>query len=149
MELRSASMSSPQEEDIRRTNARYCMLCDDGRFEEWSELFTEDARFHVMGQTYEGRAAIKDFIEAGMPPEVRGKHITTNPLITIDSWNGVALVWVDFVFATPKGRLTQLGRYHDQMERGEDKVWRYRLREIVFQGDQPQVAQPPPATDGP
>jgi uncharacterized protein (TIGR02246 family) len=140
-------MSSPQEEDIRRTIARYCMLCDDGRFDEWAELFAEDGRFHVMGTTYHGRADIQAFIEAGMPPEVRGKHITTNSLIAIDSWNGAAVVWTDFVFATPKGRITTLGRYHDEMERGEDKVWRFRLREIVFQGEQPDLTPPPPALD--
>ena len=141
-------MSSPQEEDIRRTIARYSMLCDDGRFEEWAELFTEDGRFHVMGATYEGRAAAREFIEAAMPAEVRGKHVTTNPLISVDSWNGVARVWTDFVFATPKGQVTMIGRYHDEMERGEDKVWRFRLRELVLWGGEPELTSPPPAVDG-
>jgi 3-phenylpropionate/cinnamic acid dioxygenase small subunit len=140
-----AGVSSPPEEDIRRTLARYCMLCDDGRFHEWGELFTENARFHVMGSTHEGRADITAFIEKGMPPEQRGKHVIVNPLIELDSWNGTADVWSDFVFVDRSGAITQQGRYHDVMERGYDTAWRFTLREIVFPGDEPQLTKPPPS----
>ena len=135
------------EEDIRRTIARYCMLCDDGRWDEWGDLFTEDARFHVMGTTKVGRADIQEFISSSMPPEVRGRHVCANCLISVDSWNGTAKVWTDFVFVDKAGAITSNGRYHDEMVRGEDKVWRFALREIAFVGEQPTIAVPPPAVD--
>ena len=138
-------MSAAEEEVIRRTIVRYCMLVDDGRFDEWGQLFTEDARFHVMGATTEGREPIAAFISASMPPEVRGKHLCGGPLIDVDSWNGTARVWTDFVFIDQKGVATTLGRYHDVMERGGDKIWRFNLREIVFRGGAPELTQPPPA----
>lgn len=140
-------MSAPPEEDIRRTIARYCMLCDEGRFDEWGELFTADARFHVLGDTHEGRAAIQSFIEAAQPEPARGKHVTTNVLIQVDSWNGTAAVWTDYVFVDRTGRITSQGRYHDLMERGGDKMWRFTLREIVMRGGTPELTEVPPARD--
>ena len=142
---RVLDVSSPPEEDIRRTIARYSMLCDDGRFDEWVDLFTPDATFHVMGATQEGRDAIKAFVSAGQTAELRGRHVTSNVLIDVDSWNGTARAWVDLVFVDQEGRITTVGRYHDVLERGGDKVWRFTMREIVFRGAEPQLTQPPPA----
>src|SRR5262249_53092748 len=58
--VRSPSMTD--EEGIRRTLALYCQLCDDGRFDEWADLYTEDAVFRVMGGEHRGPEAIKAFI---------------------------------------------------------------------------------------
>jgi uncharacterized protein (TIGR02246 family) len=130
-------------EAIRRTLARYCMLCDDGRFEEWAELFTPDTRFHVMGTTHEGRDAARAFIERGQPPERRGKHVAINPLVLVDGDR--ARSWCDYVFVSRDGAVTNTGRYHDELVRGADGRWRFSLREIVFTGDAPQLTgQPDP-----
>jgi hypothetical protein len=137
-------VSSPPEEDIRRTLVRYCMLLDDGRFDEWSELFTESARLHVLGRTHEGRNDIRAFVEKGLPPESRGKHVNGNPLIELDSWNGTANVWSDFVLVDRSGAVTQQGRYHDVMERGTDKTWRFIVRELVEPEGEPELTKPPP-----
>jgi uncharacterized protein (TIGR02246 family) len=136
------------EEDIRRTLARYCMLCDDGRFDEFARLFTEDAQFHVMGKTFTGRDAIKDFMEAGQPPELRGKHIAVNSLIEGDGWSGTASAWTDYVFVAQDGSISSQGRYHDQLVREGDKTWRFARREIVFRGGSPEISDPPPAEGG-
>jgi hypothetical protein len=133
-------VSAPQEEDIRATIVRYAMLVDDGRFDEWAELFTPEARFHVMGATTVGREAIQAFITEALPPERRGKHLCGVPLIDVDSWNGTARVWTDFVFVDQSGAITQ-----DVMERGGDKVWRYAVHEIVFRAKAPELTDPPPA----
>ena len=37
------------EDRSRRTLSEYSQRCDDGRYDEWSQLFTEDARFVVSG----------------------------------------------------------------------------------------------------
>jgi 3-phenylpropionate/cinnamic acid dioxygenase small subunit len=133
------------EELIRRTLARYCMLCDDGRFEEWAGLFTADARFHVLGRTHTGRSEVQAFIEAGQPPERRGKHLCGEPLVVVGADGGTARSWCDFVFVDRSGSVTSSGRYHDELVRGNDGVWRFALREIVFTGATPELTAPPPA----
>lgn len=125
--------------------ARYAMLLDDGRFEEWADLFTEDAQFHVMGQTQHGRADIQAWITQAQPPKRRGKHVLANSLIEVDGWGGTATAWTDYIFVAQDGTVTSQGRYHDRLERGGDKRWRFTLREIVFRGDGPQLTDPPPA----
>ncbi len=125
-------------EAIRLTLALYCQLCDDGRFDEWAELYTTDATFSVMGHTYTGPVAIKDFIEAGMPPEVRGKHMCANSIIEVDSTGNAASARTDFVFVGRTGEglaITQSGRYHDTLAR-EAERWLLRSRQIVFMGDE-------------
>ena len=60
------------EDQIRRTLAEYSQLCDDGRFDEWGELFTDDARLEVMGQVKTGRSAIVTYMRSVQPAESRG-----------------------------------------------------------------------------
>jgi len=128
-------------EAIRDVLASYCQLCDDGRFAEWAELFTDDARLHVMGTTHHGRAAVRSFIEAAQPPERRGKHLVTNVLVALDGDR--ARTWSDYLFVDRNGTPTSVGRYHDELRREEGR-WRFELREIVFLGDTPEVAHPVP-----
>jgi len=121
------------QEAIRRTLALYCQLCDDGRFDEWADLYTEDATFAVMGRTYEGRAAIQGFIEKGQPPERRGKHVCANSLIDVEGDTARAVT--DYVFvARAEGSfaITSSGRYHDRLVRCPDGGWRFADRRIVF-----------------
>ena len=65
---------------IRRTLATYCQLLDDGRFDEWVEVFTDDVVLAVMGQVARGRDEVRAFIEPVQGPEVRGRHILSEPL---------------------------------------------------------------------
>lgn len=122
---------------VRHTLAVYCQLCDDGRFEEWASLFTDDATFSVMGETRRGPEDIKAYIEAGMPPEVRGKHVCANAVIDLDVSGEAADASTDFVFV---GRvssglaITQAGRYLDRLVR-VDGHWKFSSRRIVFLGE--------------
>lgn len=140
-----ASQDTTPEELIRRTLARYCMLCDDGRFDDWAQLFTADARFHVMGSTHVGRADVRAFIESGQPPERRGKHVAVNPLVVVSDDGATARSWCDYVFVDRAGAISNTGRYHDELLLGNDGTWRFALREIVFTGAAPELTQPPPA----
>ena len=131
------SVGRTDEEAIRRTLALYCQLCDDGRFEEWGELYTDDATFTVMGRTHRGRAAVRAFIEKGQPPERRGKHVCANPLIDVDGDEATATTDYVFVASSPEGGFTILsaGRYHDRLVRVGDG-WRFAERRIAFLGDE-------------
>jgi 3-phenylpropionate/cinnamic acid dioxygenase small subunit len=128
---------STPEEGIRRTLAHYGLLLDDGRFDEWSQLFVEDARFHVMGATQVGRADITAWIMKNQGPELRGKHAVLAPLIDLDGDR--ARVWTDYLFVDQQQTVLSVGRYHDEVVRGDDGRWRFALREIVFMGGAPEV----------
>jgi 3-phenylpropionate/cinnamic acid dioxygenase small subunit len=120
------------EDAIRRTIAQYCQLCDDGRFDEWADLYTDDATFSVMGKTYTGRADVKAFIEKGQAPERRGKHLCFNSIIDIDGDSARAST--DYVFIDKQHAITSAGRYHDRLIRQPDR-WRFAERRILFMGE--------------
>jgi 3-phenylpropionate/cinnamic acid dioxygenase small subunit len=121
-----------KEEEIRRTVARYAHFCDDGRFDEWGELYTDDATFSVMGKTYKGREAIKAFITKAQPPEQRGKHICFNTVIDTEGDEAYALT--DYIFINREKAITSAGRYHDRLVHDRGR-WRFADRRIVFMGD--------------
>ena len=70
------------EEQIRRSLALLCQLRDDGHYDQWVELFTEDGTFCYGGPTYRGRAEVKEHCETHFPPY--GKHLCLNNTITIE-----------------------------------------------------------------
>jgi uncharacterized protein (TIGR02246 family) len=122
-------------DEIRGVLAQYCQLCDDGRFDEWGQLFTDTATFTVLGTTHEGRDAIQAFISAAQPPEARGRHMLSVPLITMTE--GAADVATDYTFVarTEQGfAITSAGRYLDHLVRDGGR-WRFASREIVFVGE--------------
>lgn len=123
------------EEQVRRTLAGYSQYLDDGDFERWIELFTEDARLLFAGRTTVGRPAIRRYMEQVQPPESRGKHITANILVDVDG--DTATAHTDYLFvrnATGEGLvLVATGRYRDDLIRDGDR-WRFRQREISLLG---------------
>ena len=126
-----------EEEGIRRTLALYCQLCDDGRFDEWAQLYTEDAVFKVMGSVYQGPQAIKGFIAQAQPDGQRGKHVAVNSLIDLEG--DAARVWTDYIWVGPgtgKFPVTSVGRYHDRLVK-RDGRWLFAERQIVFMGEEP------------
>lgn len=127
------------EHGIQRTLARYCQLCDDGHFDEWADLFVEDATLSVMGRTYEGRDAIKAMIVNAMPPERRGKHFLGQSVADVGIDSSLATAVTDFSFIARDGEgrfaITNAGRYHDTLVRAGDGCWRFRSREIRFLGE--------------
>ncbi len=138
-------MATSSEEGIRRTLMQYAQLCDDGRFDEWADLFTTDTRFHVMGSTQTGREAVKAWIEKSQGPKARGRHAVFAPVVDVSSDGRTASAWTDYLFFNRSGAVTSTGRYHDQLVLGDDGRWRFLLREIVFQGGDPELTEPPPS----
>ena len=120
------------EEAIRRTIAQYAHFCDEGRFDEWADLYIEEATFSVLGETHEGRQTIKAWITKAQPPELRGKHVCCNSVIDVDG--DQARAWTDYIFIDQTKSVTSAGRYHDRFVRQDDR-WRFAERRIVFMGD--------------
>jgi uncharacterized protein (TIGR02246 family) len=123
------------EDGIRRTISEYSQRCDDGRFDVWSELFTEDGRFVVAGNATVGREPIRKMMEAMLPPGSRGKHITSNTIVDIDGHRAASSTDYLFVRPTPTGpTIVAAGRYHDRLVR-EGTHWRFEERTITMLGD--------------
>jgi uncharacterized protein (TIGR02246 family) len=120
------------EDQIRRTLSEYSQRFDDGQFDEWADLFTEDAQLVVTGQVTEGRAAIRHYMVTVQSAGSRGMHVTTNSLVDVDGDSATAST--DYMYVRPgeKGHtIIAAGRYHDQLVRTRER-WRFRVREITM-----------------
>jgi uncharacterized protein (TIGR02246 family) len=123
------------EDAIRRVLASYGQTCDDGRFDEFATLFAADATFQALpGEPVRGRDAIRDFMAAAYTPEVRGKHLLGEPLITADGDTATAATDFAFMGRTAEGgwAVTVVGRYQDDFARGEDGAWRFTRHVIAM-----------------
>lgn len=117
---------------IRRVLAAYCQLVDDGRFDELVALFTVHGGFSLGHLAITGRDEMRAWFEANQPPELRGKHLTTNALIDVDGDDAVARS--DFVFlsfADRQLRPVLTGRYRDELRR-VDGQWLLHRRDTVL-----------------
>ncbi len=120
------------EDQIRRTLAQYGQLCDDGRFDEWGELFTEDAQLEVMGQVTTGRPGIVTYMRSVQPAESRGIHMISGTLVQVDGPSASASTNYVFVRPTVDGMaIIAAGRYYDQLVR-DDRRWRFTERKITI-----------------
>ena len=128
-------MPGDEESKIRRLLAQYCQLLDDGRFDEWIDLFTDDIEFIVMGMHKSGPAELRGFIEPSQQADARGKHMISEPWIELESAE-TATATTDFAWVSKEGTVGQTGRYHDQLVNRSGR-WQFQRREIVFTGDQP------------
>jgi 3-phenylpropionate/cinnamic acid dioxygenase small subunit len=98
---------------VRRVLARYCLLVDDRDFDQLLELFTEDARFNVLGNDLHGRAAIREWMN-GIPPSMF--HHVTNVVVSNGS-HGTTHAISDCTVGARQDdgawSIRTLGRYHD------------------------------------
>ncbi|MCA9502585.1 MAG: nuclear transport factor 2 family protein [Myxococcales bacterium] len=133
-------------EAIRRVIALYAQLVDDKRFEEWGQLFTEDAVFVAHGRRIEGRARIVESIAAMLGP-IQVKHLVASPVVDLVATDR-AMAWTDltsFVRGEAGVGIATIGRYHDELARGADGTWRLARRELVAVG----AELPPEVTPSP
>ncbi len=120
------------ETQISVTLSAYSKLLDDGHFEPWSDLFTEDARLSFPGRDAEGRDAIRVLMEKVQPDGARGKHMTANSTVEVDGDTATGTTDYLFVRAGAEGiDIVSAGRYHDTLVR-ENGKWRFRERRITF-----------------
>lgn len=130
------------DQHIRRTLAQYSQWCDDGRFDEWEQLFTDDARLVFADQTTVGRPAIREYMERVQAPAARGKHLIANSLVDVDGDTASAVTDYLFIRASKDGlAMVASGRYYDELVR-EGSQWRFRRRLITL------LAPPDPGSDG-
>jgi 3-phenylpropionate/cinnamic acid dioxygenase small subunit len=126
------------ERAIMVTLYRYGDALDHGDRDEFLDCFTPDAEYEVRmrldssnGFTFEGPEQLGAYFDGHThAPAAFHKHVTVNPLITIDGSVADARSYflrVDSPNAGPAVVLAA-GRYVDRLERGEDGRWRIRSR---------------------
>ena len=126
------------ERAIVATLYRYGDALDHGDRDEFLDCFTADAVYKVRmrlevanGFTYEGQEQLSAYFDSHThAPAAFHKHVTVNPLITVDGGEADVRSYflrVDSPSAGPAVVLAA-GRYLDRFERAADGGWRIRSR---------------------
>ena len=118
---------------IQNVIAAYCQLNDDRRFDEFEELWTEDATFGSSTRTpvHKGRGNIRRHFESRSDPARRGIHAPFTPRIKVNGEEAEATA--DYVwFGVSQGELElgPGGRYKFRFAK-ESGCW--RISELFVQ----------------
>ncbi len=137
-----------EKDSIRELIANYCFYYDDAMFEQWVDLWTDDAVFNVDGKTLRGRAALQQFtcearLVNGKPPV---KHLTMNQVIEVNGHTAIARCYLLTMMKRKDGALTAVtaGVYNDKLVK-TDRGWRFAER--TLRGDL-RWANPPAESSG-
>lgn len=126
-------MSLDDERAIERLKHEYCFAIDDGRYEEWASLFTDDGRFvRGSGDTFEGYDELHEFASEQFDPLFETvTHVVTNPVVNVDGDEATGRWYLLFVYETEDGAVgwTQ-ARYEDEYRR-VDGEWRIAESTVV------------------
>ena len=121
--------------EIQQLYARYAWAMDEGQFEQWLQLFTDDAV--IEGPTfgrYQGREDLKRFVAKyklanGM---FQVRHMLSNLLVEIEGDNAAGRCYVAH-YRTHRGRteLNGMGGYRDRLRKVDGK-WLFAERQAFF-----------------
>lgn len=124
------------EADIRQLIGHYAHLVDARRMNECETLFAEDAHMEVMGEAYDGRKAVRGWLDSldkiGGPA---GKHMVCNHVVTFHDGGKITAISDFMVFKDMDGRWasTSRGAYHDEfVYQGENLLFQKRRIEVLF-----------------
>jgi hypothetical protein len=129
-------------QEIRDQIARYAIHFDDKSWDEFAELWAEDAVFAGPDLVFEGKAAVLDFLMGCLPADYTGKHMNSPPLVElIDDSHARArtdVVWITMDFQN------QIVARYDDVFRRVDGRWLFERRgEVVV----PYRAGAPPMSE--
>jgi len=116
----------------------YFQYTDDGDWESWSSLVTEDFRLDVNGRVTQGREECKrDHIKSHGPRKPHGRHFMANPVIEVMGdtaratfdWQYVAEFSLGMPTASKALLVVEMGRSFDDFRRENDR-WYLSARDI-------------------
>jgi uncharacterized protein (TIGR02246 family) len=114
--------------EIADVISSYAILFDDQRWDDFADLWTDDASFEVDDQGFFGKEAVLEFLSTCLPKGYASKHMISPPLVEIGADGLTAKARTDVVWITPDFRNKIVARYNDELERGDDGRWRFRRR---------------------
>jgi len=137
-DLRERLARFDDERAIVATLYRYGDALDYGDRDEFLDCFTPDAHYEVTmrlessaAMVYDGHAELTEYFDWHThAPGAYHKHITTNPLATVDGDTAEVqsyFIRVDSPAAGP-AVVIGAGRYVDRFDRGDNGKWRIRSR---------------------
>jgi uncharacterized protein (TIGR02246 family) len=129
-------------QEIRDQIARYAIWFDDKNWEEFAQLWADDAAFVGPGMAFEGKEAVLEFLTNCLPADYTGKHMNSPPLIELIARDR-ARARTDVVWITMDFENRIVARY-DDVFRLVDGRWLFERRtEVVV----PYRAGEPPMSD--
>jgi hypothetical protein len=138
-------------EGINLTMAVYGHTIDAGEEDAWVDVFTEDGEFKASGPgdyppfAIGGRDQLRDFISHhSRRPEAYHEHLTLMPVIELAGDTATSRArFVVLVVDGIRPVVRVFGTYYDQLQRGADGTWRFRVRRAeieAFGSDLPGLA---------
>jgi SnoaL-like domain len=127
---RLSALQGGEEDMIRLTLAQYNHFLKDRRLNDLVDLWTEDGAFIALGNRYEGREVIREFLASNAMPKgpniAGGQHLVANVLIEIDGDAAECSSDMFTIVHTPDGPALRgsVGRYVDQLCRDGGR-WRF------------------------
>jgi uncharacterized protein (TIGR02246 family) len=115
-------------EEIRDLIARYAISYDDHDWDDYAQLWTEDAAFVVNGVAFEGREVMLKFLSECLPDDYVGKHMNSNSRIEIAEDGESARAQTDVVWIAQNFENSIVARYSDTFVR-RDGRWLFARRE--------------------
>lgn len=118
-------------EELRRLKYRYARCLDLKLWDEFADVFTEDAEAtygtHALGEplVLKGRAAIVEFMRGALDANIITVHFMSQPEIDIDG-DTASGTWCfeDTVIAPEHRTVIKGSAYYNDTYRREDGVWR-------------------------
>jgi uncharacterized protein (TIGR02246 family) len=115
-------------ESIRDLLARYCAAFDDADWSSWEQIWTDDLVWEVNGDALVGLDAVRSFMTTRLPVGYRGKHLCSNPVISLAPDGRTATAETDVIWITQNFATTIVGRYVDSLVNRDDR-WLIARRE--------------------
>jgi len=123
-----------EKDAIRELMARYCFHFDNGEFEQWLDLFTEEAIFDLGARgRFAGRDALRKFLKIipltnGLPGM---RHCVTNSIVTVAGDQATAQSYVIVVQGADIVGISVAARYEDRLVK-HGGAWRFTERKVHF-----------------
>jgi len=123
-----------EKDAIRDVLASYCFHFDNGEFDQWLGLFTDDATFDLGTRgSFNGQDALRRFL-ASIPltqgiPQMR--HCVMNSIIRVDGPQATAQSYVVVVHGGAVPGVMLAGRYEDRLVK-LNGAWKFRERRVQF-----------------
>ena len=125
-------------EAIKQLKARYFRFMDEKRWDEWGQVFTEDATIDTSEDAKDavvtGRHAIQEFVSSSVADLITVHH-GHMPEIELTGPRSATGVWAmeDYLELASDGSFQIHGRghYHEEYAKGEDGAWRIRSLKLT------------------
>lgn len=118
-------MSAEDREAIRRLKHEYCYLIDDGDYEEWVDLFTDDGQFSLGETTFAGHDELYEFATERFDSVYETTaHVVSNPLIDVEGDEATGRWYLMLAYRTPDGEVGWKQTTYEDEYRKVDGEWK-------------------------